>query len=255
MIKRFFDIIFSLIVLVIAAPVLLLAMLLVWLQDFHSPLYIATRVGKGMKPFRMVKLRSMVVDADQWGVDSTSANDRRITWIGRFIRKFKLDEMSQFWNVLWGHMSVVGPRPNVMRQGVALYTDEERHLLDVRPGITDFASIVFLDEGDILEGADDPDLLYDQIIRPYKSRLGLVYVRRNTFGIDVRLAVLTAVAIISKGRALRGVVKILKRLSADEMLIEVAKREKKLEPFPPPGAMEVVRSRELTGKEERTERS
>jgi len=98
----------------------------------------------------MVKLRSMVVRADRTGVDSTAGNDPRITIVGRLIRKLKLDELSQLWNVLKGDMSLVGPRPNVPRE-VALYTKEEDHLLDVRPGITDISSIVFADEGEILD--------------------------------------------------------------------------------------------------------
>ena len=119
--KRLFDIIASASGLIIMSPVLLGFMLLIWLQDYHSPFYVAPRVGRKGRVFRMVKLRSMIVGADKMGVDSTSAADERITWIGRFVRKYKLDEFSQLWNVLKGDMSLVGPRPNVERE-VALYT-------------------------------------------------------------------------------------------------------------------------------------
>lgn len=236
--KRCFDIILSALGLVLISPVLAPCLLLVWLQDFASPFYIANRVGRNRVPFRMVKLRSMVVNADKSGVDSTGADDRRITRVGAFIRKYKLDELMQLWNVLRGEMSLVGPRPNTLSSGVELYTAEELHLLDVRPGITDFASIVFSDEGEILAGVEDPDLRYNQVIRPWKSRLGLLYVSRRTFWIDLQLIVLTALAIVRKPAALRGVHAIVGRLTADEPLLQAIKRESPLLPYPPPGATE-----------------
>ncbi len=124
--KRLFDIFLSFFGLIVASPVLVVFILAVWLQDFKFPFYIAARVGKNQQIFSMVKLRSMVVNADKSGVDSTSANDMRITFVGRLIRKFKIDELSQLWNVLLGDMSFVGPRPNVQTE-VGLYTDEELH--------------------------------------------------------------------------------------------------------------------------------
>ena len=142
----------------------------------------------------MVKLCSMVGNADKSGVDSTSANDMRITSVGKIIRKCKLDELTQIWNVLLGDMSFVGPRPNVQRE-VVLYTDEERHLLDVRPGITDLSSIVFFDDRGMLADKDDSDLQYDQLIRPWKSRLGLPCTEKQSLGVDIQLIVLTIVAI------------------------------------------------------------
>ena len=105
----------------------------IFLQDYHSPFYIAPRMGRGEKPFRMVKFRSMVIRADKSGVDSTAGDDPRITSLGRFIRRFKLDEIPQLWNVLLGQMSLVGPRPNVERETI-LYTNDEKRLLSVRPG-------------------------------------------------------------------------------------------------------------------------
>ena len=147
--KRLFDMVFSLIGLMIISPVLIIFIFLIWRQDFKSPFYIALRVGRYGKSFKMVKLRSMVADADKSGINSTAAGDMRITRVGHLIRRYKLDEFSQLWNVLIGQMSLVGPRPQV-KQDVDLYTKEERHLLDARPGITDLSSIVFSDEGDIL---------------------------------------------------------------------------------------------------------
>jgi lipopolysaccharide/colanic/teichoic acid biosynthesis glycosyltransferase len=233
--KRIFDIIASLAGLLIMSPILLIFIVLVWLQDFNSPFYIAPRVGRNGKIFKMVKLRSMVANADKSGVDSTSADDKRITWVGHIIRRYKLDEFSQLWNVLWGQMSLVGPRPNVER-GVDLYTEEERHLLDVQPGITDLSSIVFSDEGQILAGSEDPDLRYNQVIRPWKSRLGLLYIQKRSLLLDLQIIGLTIVAILSRPLALSGVQNILHKLGADEQLKTVAQRDKPLQPYPPPGA-------------------
>lgn len=220
-------------------------MLLIWFQDRHYPFYIAPRIGRYGKTFRMIKLRSMVVGADKSGIDSTAASDKRITWVGRIIRRYKLDEFSQLWNVLQGNMSLVGPRPNVQRE-VDLYTAEERHLLDTRPGITDLASIVFYDEGNILAGSGDPDLKYNQVIRPWKSRLGLLYVKERTFLVDLEILWLTVVAILSRPVALRGVQVILKRLGADAQLLSVASRKEPLQPYPPPGSERIVESRKAS---------
>jgi len=230
--------------LIVASPVLLPVMFLVWLQDRHSPFYVANRVGKDDRDFRMVKLRSMIVNADRSGVDSTGAGDRRITPLGHFIRRYKLDELTQLWNVLKGDMSIVGPRPNVRRE-TDLYTAVERRLLSVRPGITDFASIVFADEGDILADKADPDIAYNQLIRPWKSRLGLFYIDKRSVLLDLRLIWLTAMAIVSRRRALDSVVGLLQQLGAGDDVIRVARRDDVLVPTAPPGADAVVVSRDL----------
>lgn len=242
MLKRVIDICASFIGLLLSSPLLVPVLILVSVQDFHSPLYVAPRVGRGGKIFRMVKLRSMTVGADRSKVDSTSASDSRITPIGHFVRAYKLDELTQLWNVLKGDMSLVGPRPNVQRE-TGQYTQVERELLSVRPGITDIASIVFSDEGEILKDSTDPDLDYNQLIRPWKSRLGLLYVKNRSFLLDIRLILLTALTFVSREKALNGVQRLLDDLHADEMLKQVAERREKLQPFPPPGADEVVTSR------------
>ena len=240
--KRVFDILCSFFGLLALSPLLIPVMVLVWLQDFHSPFYVAPRVGKDGRIFRMVKLRSMVVNSDKAGVDSTATNDFRITSIGHFVRRFKLDEFTQLWNVLKGEMSLVGPRPNVKRE-TDLYTDVEKGLLDIKPGITDFSSIVFSDENDILKDSEDPDIDYNQLIRPWKSRLGLLYVKDQSFLLDCLLVLLTVVALFSRGQALWGVNRLLERLDAPADVIRVSKREAVLMPFPPPGADTVVVSR------------
>jgi lipopolysaccharide/colanic/teichoic acid biosynthesis glycosyltransferase len=242
--KRLFDIIGSTIGLVIVSPILLPVMLLVWKQDGNSPFYVATRVGKGGKPFNMIKLRSMIINADKSGVDSTGANDQRITKVGHFIRRYKLDELTQLWNVWIGDMSLVGPRPNVQRE-IDLYTEIERKLLTVKPGITDFASIVFSDEGEILKDTDDPDLAYNQLIRPGKGYLGLFYIEhKGSIWLDIRLCFYTAIAILSKEKALKGICSILRSMGAEDNLIQVAKRSEPLQPLPPPGGLSVVTSRD-----------
>jgi lipopolysaccharide/colanic/teichoic acid biosynthesis glycosyltransferase len=245
-IKRLLDIILSLIGLVAASPILLPVMFLVWKQDRHSPFYVAERMGKKEKPFKMVKLRSMIKNADAQGVDSTSANDMRITPVGHFIRSYKLDELTQLWNVLKGDMSLVGPRPNVKRE-TDLYTSQEKKLLSIKPGITDFASIVFSDEGEILADKADPDIAYNQLIRPGKSRLGLFYIEHKNILVDLLLIAFTALAIVSKQRSLKAVNALLKLLKAPEDLIVLATREKPLTPQPPPGATEIVQSRTIDG--------
>ncbi|MBU0472857.1 MAG: sugar transferase, partial [Bacteroidetes bacterium] len=181
--KRIFDVLFSLTILLLFMPIWFPVMVLIWLYDFHNPFYIASRMAKNQGKFKMIKFRSMRINADKSGVNSTSGNDNRITPIGKYVRKFKLDEISQFFNVLLGDMSVVGPRPQV-ETDAKMYTSVENKMLEVRPGITDLASIVFADEGDILAGSDNPDLLYNQIIRPFKSRLALLTIEKSNLILD-----------------------------------------------------------------------
>jgi len=224
MTKRLFDVAIAALGLLLLSPLILGAMLLVWAKDRHSPLYISRRVGRHGRSFHMVKIRSMVVAADRTGVSSTAATDLRITPIGHFIRRWKLDELTQLYNVLTGDMSLVGPRPNIANE-VALYTPEQRKLLSGRPGITDFASIVFSDEAEILRDSDHPDQLYRDIIWPWKSELGLLYVRHRHLSLDLRLIFITAIAIFDRRRALRMLQPVLSRLGASPRVIAAAARE------------------------------
>lgn len=242
MIKRLVDIFISFFGLLFFSPILLPVMFLVWKEDKKSPFYIAPRSGKNDSIFMMIKLRSMVIDADKSGVDSTSNNDMRITSIGHKIRKFKLDELIQLWNVFTGDMSLVGPRPNVKYE-TDMYTHIEKKLLSVKPGITDFSSIIFSDEGEILEGEENPDLVYNQLIRPWKSRLGLIYIENQSILLDIKLIIYTAVAIFSKKRALRWVSSELRALNVNSDIVKISKREDPLIPFPPPGADKIVTER------------
>jgi lipopolysaccharide/colanic/teichoic acid biosynthesis glycosyltransferase len=241
--KRLTDVVVSIVALVLLSPLLLPISIAIWAYDRHSPFYVAPRMTRGMKTFRMVKFRSMVKNADKSGVDSTGANDSRITGVGKFIRRYKIDELPQLWNVLKGEMSLVGPRPNVERE-VRLYSDEEQRLLSVRPGITDLASIVFADEGDILADKADPDIAYNQLIRPGKSRLGLFYVDNHTTAMDVKVLWLTVMNSLNQSKALAGVAAILTKKQADPTLCRLALREDELVPTPPPGRTTVVTSRD-----------
>lgn len=240
--KRALDIFGSIVGLTFLTPILLPVMYLIWSQDKHSPFYIASRVGRGGEEFKMVKLRSMIVNADKSGVDSASSDDNRITSFGKFVRRFKLDELPQLWNVLKGDMSLVGPRPNV-RRATELYTEEEGKLLSVMPGITDLASIVFSDEGEILQGAADPDLEYNRVIRPWKSRLGILYVQNANVLLDISLIFLTVVAIFSRRVAIKYIHAIVRRLTDDKELLSVVQRINPPHAAPPPGADKIVTSR------------
>lgn len=242
--KRTFDFTIALICLILFSPLIAVIALAIWLSDFHIPFYAGVRMGRGTRInpgrlFRMIKFRSMRPDAWKSGVNSTAAGDSRITPIGRLLRRSKLDELPQLWNVLIGDMSFVGPRPQVPADA-ALYTKAEQAMLTARPGITDLASIVFADEGEILAGSRDPDLLYNQTIRPWKSRLALLYVDRQSLPLDLRILLLTASALASRRRALDRMQNLLLHLDADPLVILMAARRQPLLAYPPPGSDEIV---------------
>lgn len=239
--KLVLDRIVALAGLVVLSPVLVVLLFLVWRQDRGSPFYVTARAARGGGAFRMVKIRSMVMNADRNGVSSTALNDMRVTPVGGLIRRWKIDELSQLWNVATGDMSLVGPRPQVLSE-VSTYTAEERRLLDAKPGITDFSSIVFADEADILRDSSDPDLAYRRLIRPWKSRLGLFYVDHSSFWVDLQLIVLTIVRLFSRRAALIGVAALLKRLAAPVELIDIARRDAPLVPAVVPGMSEPFRA-------------
>ncbi len=190
MLKRLFDILLSLTGLTVFSPVFLIIALWVRLSHGGPVFYRGVRVGRRGKLFRIFKFRTMVIDAERLGGPSTSDDDPRITKVGKFLRNYKLDELPQLINVLKGEMSFVGPRPEV-QQEVELYTEEEKAVLNVRPGITDYASIKFHNEGEILKGSADPHQAYQALIRPEKIRLALDYVNNHSLGIDMRILVNT----------------------------------------------------------------
>ena len=241
MMKRTFDFVAALCGLLVTGPFLAIMLVAIWLEDFCSPIYLAQRGGRGGAMFHMYKLRSMVKNADKSGLFSTAANDRRITRVGSFVRKHKLDEFGQLWNVLKGDMSLVGPRPPAMPE-VALYTEVERGLLVIRPGVTDFASIVFADEGEILAPFPDAALAYNQYIRPWKNRLGLVYVKHSSLLLDIRLILITLETLVSRKTALARLAAILEKLGVSDEVVATARRNSPLVAIPPPGATSVFKA-------------
>ena len=195
--KRLFDVVASGCGLLVLSPLFLL--LAVWIKlDSAGPVfYRQTRVGRHNRDFRLYKFRSMRVGADRQGLITVGGHDPRITRSGYFIRKYKLDELPQLINVFIGDMSLVGPRPEV-RKYVDMYTPEQLHVLDVRPGITDMASIRYRNENELLAQAADPDRYYVEVILPDKLHINLKYVARHSFWFDIRLIFKTFKEIIAK---------------------------------------------------------
>ena len=186
MMKRFFDFSVSLLGLVILSPLFLLVAVL---MKFTSPgpvFFRQERVGRNFRPFQILKFRTMVPDAPKMGAEVTAAGDPRITPIGKFLRKTKLDEFPQLINVLRGDMSFVGPRPEVARF-VELYRNDFAELLTIRPGITDPASLKYRHESELLGRADDPEKTYIQVVLPDKIALAKTYVNHSSFFIDLGL--------------------------------------------------------------------
>ena len=184
--KRTSDFAIAAIGLVLLSPLFLLLAILIKLDSPGPVFFRQVRVGLHGKPFRIFKFRTMVVNADKLGGPSTTADDRRVTRIGRWIRRFNLDEPAQLINVLKGEMSIVGPRPEVP-QYVALFSEEEKEILSVRPGITDWATLWIRDEGRLLAGSDDPERAYLEKIWPEKHRLALEYVRGRSLAVDFEI--------------------------------------------------------------------
>ncbi len=192
--KRMMDIAVSAVALCVLWPLYLIIALAIVIDDPGPVFYRQVRVGRGGKPFRIFKFRSMVVDADKKGLEITVGHDRRITRVGAFLRKTKLDELAQLINVLCGQMSFVGPRPEVPRY-VELYTPYQRQVLLVRPGITDYASIAYRNENDLLDAAQDPERMYIEQIMPAKIELNMKYLREISPAADIRLILKTVEAV------------------------------------------------------------
>ena len=192
---RFFDFILSLVGLVVLAPIFIV--LAIWIKtDSKGPVfYEQVRVGQNGIDFGLFKFRSMVVDADKKGLITVGGRDPRITRSGYFIRKYKLDELPQLINVLVGDMSLVGPRPEV-RKYVELYTDEQQKVLSVKPGITDYASIEYMDENEILGKSNDPEKTYIEEIMPEKIKYNMKYIQNKNVSEYFKIIFLTLLKIV-----------------------------------------------------------
>lgn len=195
--KRGFDVIVSLFVLLLFSPLLFFVAFKIKNYDGGPIFYRGERVGQAGRLFKIFKFRSMVTNAEQLGGTSTSGNDPRITPIGHFVRKFKIDELPQFINVLLGDMSIVGPRPQVA-WAVNTYSDKEKKVLELRPGITDWASIEFSNEEEILRGAEDADKAYMELIHPHKMKLALKYHENYSLLTDLSIIFKTISCVIRK---------------------------------------------------------
>jgi len=191
--KRIFDVLSSLIVLVVLFPVFIIISILIVLNSRGGVFYLQVRVGKDEKNFKLIKFRSMRRASDKSG-QLTVGNDLRVTSIGKFIRRSKIDEFPQLLNVIAGDMSVVGPRPEVPKY-VKLYTTEQKEVLRVKPGLTDYASIEYMDEQVILGKSDDPEQTYIKEIMPAKLKLNLKYISERNFFLDLKLIMKTILKI------------------------------------------------------------
>lgn len=193
--KRAMDIVISGCALAVLWPVLLLVALAIKLDDPGPVFYRQVRVGRGGKTFRIFKFRTMIVDADKKGLAITVGRDSRITRVGAVLRKTKLDELPQLLNVLIGEMSFVGPRPEVPHY-VNMYTPYQRQVLLVRPGITDYASIAYRNENDVLAAAKNPEQMYIDVIMPEKIELNMKYLHEISPAADIRLIFKTLAAVV-----------------------------------------------------------
>lgn len=195
MLKRLFDIFCSMIGITLLAPLFLLICLLQIISAGFPIFYIQKRVGKNSIDFNLYKFRTMRKDSDKLGLLTVGGRDPRITRLGYYLRKYKIDELPQLFNVLLGTMSLVGPRPEV-RKYVDLYSKEQLTILNVKPGITDYASLQFFNENDLLAQSSSPEETYIQEIMPIKLGLNLKYIEEQSFFIDIRIMVKTVLKIV-----------------------------------------------------------
>ena len=197
-VKRLFDLFFSLAGLLLVGPILFLIALLIKLASPGPVLYRGVRVGRFGQPFRILKFRTMVVDAETRGGSATADDDLRVTSIGRLLRRYKLDELPQLGNVLMGDMSFVGPRPEVQKY-VDRYTEKQKAVLKLRPGITDWASIWNCNEAAVLAGSSDPEKAYEELILPTKLALQLKYLQDHSLATDLKILFHTLVKLLYEG--------------------------------------------------------
>ena len=195
MLKRLFDIICSLIGIIILLPFFVIISVLIIVNSGFPVFYFQTRVGKNSKNFNLIKFRTMHTHADKKGLLTVGGRDVRVTAIGYFLRKYKIDELPQLINVLVGSMSLVGPRPEVSKY-VNLYNVQQLQVLNVRPGITDLASLEFINENELLAQSSNPEETYIQSIMPQKLALNLKYIAQQSFGTDVKIIYKTILKIV-----------------------------------------------------------
>ena len=194
--KRFLDVILSVLVLIILSPLFIIIAIIITCESRGGVIYSQTRVGRYNKDFKLLKFRTMYTGSDQKGLITVGEHDARITPFGYFLRKSKMDEFPQLLNIIKGDMSIVGPRPEV-RHYVDMYTEEQMKVLSVRPGLTDFASLVYIDENKLLENQEDPEEFYIKEMMPRKLELNLKYIEQQSVKTDAILIFKTLKAIVS----------------------------------------------------------
>lgn len=195
MLKRFFDITCSLIGIILLLPFFIIVSFFIIVNSGFPVFYVQMRVGKNSRNFKLIKFRTMHADADEKGLLTVGGRDPRVTGIGYYLRKYKLDELPQLFNVLVGTMSLVGPRPEVNKY-VELYNTQQLQVLSVKPGITDFASLEFINENELLAQSSNPEETYINKIMPEKLTLNLKYIVQQSFTTDIKIIVNTLLKII-----------------------------------------------------------
>ncbi len=196
LIKRTFDFSAALLGIIILAPIICCIAILIYADSRGTIFYKQTRVGRNNIDFKLIKFRTMKPDSDKKGLLTVGNRDSRITRIGYYLRKYKIDELPQLFNVLKGEMSLVGPRPEV-RKYVDLYSEQQKYILTVRPGITDYASIEYFAENEILAKSIDPEKTYIQEIMPHKIHLNLKYINKHNIFTDIKILAMTVKKIVS----------------------------------------------------------
>ncbi len=202
-IKRVFDIVMSLTGILIFLPIFIIISVLIVLDSRGGVFYGQHRVGKNKRSFILYKFRTMLTGSDKQGLLTVGDNDKRVTRSGRWLRKYKLDELPQLFNILKGDMSFVGPRPEVSKY-VDLYNERQKKILSVKPGITDWASIKYMDENEMLANVPDPEDYYIRYIMPSKAEINLKYVAEHNFWTDIKIIFLTIRNVFFKDRQLIG---------------------------------------------------
>lgn len=195
--KRVMDFVLSSIGLILLSPLFLFLMIFISIESSGGPFYLQERVGRNGKTFKLIKFRSMKAGSDKKGLLTIGSNDARITRTGYFLRKYKVDELPQLINVFLGEMSLVGPRPEVKKY-TDLYDEEQRKVLTIKPGITDYASLEYFEESDLLKQSNNPELTYIQEIMPAKLKINLKYVSENSIMGDFNIIWKTIKRILKK---------------------------------------------------------
>lgn len=220
--KRILDLSIAIPMSLFVLPLIAFPLLYVYIVDFNSPIYFSQRVGRFGKVFTLFKIRTMQINADKSGTFTTIDGDNRLIPAGNLLRRLKLDELPQFFNIVMNDISLVGPRPNVLFE-VARYHNWELHLLKFKPGITDLSSIIFFNLGALIPKDVDPNISYEVFIRPWKNKFAKWYCLNASFSTDVLIIFLTASAFVSKKWTIDKIIKMIELINYDEELITYLK--------------------------------